>query len=158
MTRDPQSLYHSIARSAMVLCEIGELERAATLADELLAELRAKKGFGWVNETVHVFAWALSILGRAHELLEVLPHDDVPWVSAAISFANGDLRAAADICSAMGAVTQEARDRLWLAEALIDENRRAEADVELQRALAFFRSVGATRYIREAEGLLAASA
>jgi hypothetical protein len=58
----------------------------------------------------------------------------------------------------MGAVTEEARDRLWLAEALIDQNRRAEADVELQRALVFYRSVGATRYIREAEGLLAASA
>jgi hypothetical protein len=83
---------------------------------------------------------------------------EVPWVSAARSFAAGDLRAAADVCSAMGAVTEEARDRLWLAEALIDQNRRAEADVELQRALAFYRSVGATRYIREAEGLRAASA
>ena len=60
--------------------------------------------------------------------------------------------------SAMGAVTEEARDRLWLAEALIDRNRRAEADVELHRALDFYRSVGATRYIREAEGRLAASA
>jgi hypothetical protein len=37
-------------------------------------------------------------------------------------------------------------------------NRRAEADAELQRALAFYRSVGATRHIREAEGLLATSA
>jgi hypothetical protein len=30
--------------------------------------------------------------------------------------------------------------------------------VQLQKALAFYRSVGATRYIREAEGLLAESA
>jgi hypothetical protein len=41
---------------------------------------------------------------------------------------------------------------------LIEQDRRAEADVELQRALAFYRSVGATRYIRQAEGLLAESA
>ncbi len=48
--------------------------------------------------------------------------------------------------------------RLWLAQALINQNRRAEADVELQRALAFYGSEAATRYVREAEGLLAASA
>jgi hypothetical protein len=37
-------------------------------------------------------------------------------------------------------------------------NRRVEAEVELQRALSFYRSVGATRYIREGEALFAASA
>jgi hypothetical protein len=58
----------------------------------------------------------------------------------------------------MGAATEEARVRLWLAEALVRQNRRAEADTQLQRALAFYRSVGATRYIREGEALLAASA
>jgi hypothetical protein len=75
-----------------------------------------------------------------------------------MAFTAGDLRQAADICGEMGAVTDEARDRLWLAEALINENRRSQADIELQLALAFYRSVGATRYIREAEALLLASA
>jgi len=107
---------------------------------------------------LHVLAWVLAALRRGQELIEVLPSSDVPWVHAAAAFAAGDLRRAADICGGMGAVTEEARDRLWLAETLINQNRRAEADVELQRALAFYRSVGATRYIREAEGLLAASA
>ena len=69
-----------------------------------------------------------------------------------------DPKQPADICGGMGAATQEARVRLWLAETLVEQNRRGEADVELQRALAFYRSVGATRYIRQAEGLLAASA
>ena len=44
------------------------------------------------------------------------------------------------------------------AEELIQQDRRAQADVELRRALAFYRSVGATRYIREGELLLAATA
>ena len=48
--------------------------------------------------------------------------------------------------------------RLRAARALVDENRRAEADAQLHRALAFYRSVGATRYIREGEALLAATA
>jgi hypothetical protein len=128
------------------------------LADEVLAVLRAERGIGWVNDILHVLAWTLSALGRERELTEVLPKADVPWVHAAMSFAAGNLEAAADVCGAMGAVTEEARDRLWLAGALIEQNRRSEADVELRRALAFYRSVGATRYIREAEGLLAASA
>jgi hypothetical protein len=33
--------------------------------------------------------------------------------------------------------------------------RRAEADEQLTRALGFFRSVGAARYVREGEALLA---
>jgi hypothetical protein len=41
---------------------------------------------------------------------------------------------------------------------LVAAGRRVEADEQLGRALAFFRSVGATRYIREGEALLAATA
>jgi hypothetical protein len=58
----------------------------------------------------------------------------------------------------MGARTEEARDRLWLAEALIEQDRRAEADSELERALFFYRSVGATRYVHQGEALMAADA
>jgi hypothetical protein len=41
---------------------------------------------------------------------------------------------------------------------LVDAGRRAEADVQLGRALAFYRGVGARRYVLEGETLLAASA
>jgi hypothetical protein len=41
---------------------------------------------------------------------------------------------------------------------LIEQGRRAEADVELQRALGFYGNVDATRYVRQGEALLAASA
>jgi len=44
------------------------------------------------------------------------------------------------------------------AEADKPTGRRAEADEQLRQALSFFRSVAATRFIREAEALLAASA
>ena len=54
---------------------------------------------------------------------------------------------AAAAFSEIGDVTDEAYARL-----LTGEPR------ELERALVFYRSVGATRYIREAEALLAASA
>jgi hypothetical protein len=38
------------------------------------------------------------------------------------------------------------------------DGRRADADLELQKALAIYRSLGATRYVRQADTLLAASA
>ena len=58
----------------------------------------------------------------------------------------------------MGAVTSEAFYRLRAAEALVAEGRQAEADEQLRPALAFYASVGAMRYVREGEALLAASA
>jgi hypothetical protein len=58
----------------------------------------------------------------------------------------------------MGIDSDEAFFRLRAAEQLVDEGRRAEADEQLGRALAFYRSVCATRYVREGEALLAASA
>ena len=51
----------------------------------------------------------------------------------------------------------EAVARLAAAEQLADSGRRAEADAQLQRALAFYRAVGATRVVREAERLLSAA-
>jgi hypothetical protein len=53
-------------------------------------------------------------------------------------------------------VSDEAFYRLRAAQQLAREGWRTEADDQLGRALAFYRSVGATRYVREA--LLAASA
>ena len=70
----------------------------------------------------------------------------------------GDLGHAADVFADMGAVSAEARARLLLAGALLQQRRRSEADVELQRALTFYHSVGATRFIREGEALRAESA
>jgi hypothetical protein len=142
-----------------VFSEAGNWNHASALAGELLEQL----SIGRVNSTLiadslHELAWTLSRAGRGPELLAILPEEPLPWVRAARSFASGDPQGSADICGAMGALTEEARDRLWRAESLVEQHRRPEADSELQRALAFYRSVGATRYIRKGESLLAESA
>ena len=49
----------------------------------------------------------------------------------------------------------EAPVRLLAAEQLVAAGRRAEADAQLRRALAFYGAVGATRIVRKAEALLA---
>jgi hypothetical protein len=48
--------------------------------------------------------------------------------------------------------------RLRLGRQYVEEGRRADGDAEPQRSLAFWREVGATRYVREGEALLATSA
>jgi hypothetical protein len=60
--------------------------------------------------------------------------------------------------AATGARTTEARTRLIAAEELAAQGRRAESERHLAEALAFYRSVGATRWIRRGEVLLAKSA
>ena len=58
----------------------------------------------------------------------------------------------------IGARPNEAYARLRAAAQLVESGRRAQADEQLQKALAFWRSVGATRYIREGKTLLTKSA
>jgi hypothetical protein len=81
-----------------------------------------------------------------------------PWLEAARAYADGGFEEAAEILGDIGAVPDEAHARVRAAEALVEAGRRSEADAQLQRALAFYRSVGATAYIREVESQFAASA
>jgi hypothetical protein len=80
------------------------------------------------------------------------------WLDAAGTYASGAFEEAADVYAEIGSVPDEAFARLRAAEALVAAGRRPEADAQLQQALAFYRSVGATVYIREAESLFAVSA
>jgi hypothetical protein len=64
---------------------------------------------------------------------------------------------AAERFAEIGSLPDEALARLRAAERLVAEGRANSADTQLQQALAFWRDVGATRYIREGEALLAAA-
>jgi class 3 adenylate cyclase/tetratricopeptide (TPR) repeat protein len=160
IVKDPQALFPAMAEAAHVQHNSGNIQRAAELVDEFLAAAvaRAGLGFGGGIAAMHVLAWTACALGREEKMLAMLPVSQVGWVRAGAAFASGDSRLAADVCAEMGAVTEEAYDRVWLAEVLVHQGRRSEAEVELQRALAFYRRVGATRYLRQAEELLARSA
>jgi hypothetical protein len=156
--KDPQNHLPTVAACAHVFSESGNDARASTLVDEFLMELRTEHNIGFAATSLQMLAWTVAGLGRGAELIDALPAHGYRWHVAARAFAVGDLRRAADITGEMGAVSEEARDRLWLAHTQVEQGRRTEADAELQRALTFYRSVGATRYIREAEALRAASA
>jgi hypothetical protein len=125
---------------------------AEALVDWLLASAWSRPYGGW---SVPEFALILGDLDRPMDpILEAersCPR--LPWVQAAAAVARGDLSEAAERTRALSSPPLEAQIRLRLAKRLLADGRREEADEQLELALDFWRSVGATRYIREAEAL-----
>jgi class 3 adenylate cyclase/tetratricopeptide (TPR) repeat protein len=153
--KDPQSLYPTLAIASFLLAEAGRLDDAQGLFDEVLAA-RAESQKFWLED----FIWAADVLDRRDEVLAALsaPDDDNPRFRAAQAVLTGEFEQAAPIFESIGAARLAALAHLRAAERLIGEGRRPEADEQLRLALDFYRSVGATRYVRRGEALLAASA
>jgi tetratricopeptide (TPR) repeat protein len=149
---------HQLAWGASLHAELGRLAEAQALADELLAHDAAAVAHYGIS-----LAWVAGRIGRRAELrakLEAAPQDldDPHWflpVARDLVLA-GDLAKAADVGSEKSfAFAYGARARLDAARQLSEQGRHKEASEQAAKALAFYRSVGATRYIREAEALLA---
>jgi class 3 adenylate cyclase/tetratricopeptide (TPR) repeat protein len=157
--KDPQILYQTLAGAAHMHHELGDDRTASALADEFLAAISAGEGLGFSLSWTHVLAWTAVEVGRGADLAAGLEGAaESQWARAAIAYARGEPAEAADICAEIGGVAQEAYARLAAARGLVDAGRRAEADVQLGRALAFYRGVSARRYVLEGETLMAASA
>jgi class 3 adenylate cyclase len=150
---DPQTIL-LLAMHALLLLDEGCAEAAAELVDEAA-------GVDFVDYyTALDLGMALAMLGRSGELTARIENSDVgrAWKEAARALAAGDFTGAADVYADLGVSSYEARARLRAATGLVAAGRRREADEQLTQALAFYKSVGATRYIREGEALMAASA
>ncbi len=152
--KDTQVLGPALLLRARVLVGAARQQEA----DELLVELLRDHDLAdyWLRQ----LPLLLVELGRGPEYLAALGDEQpaTPWLEAGRAAASGDLRRAAAVYEEIGARAAEAQARLLLAEALIAEGRRAEADAELARALAYFRTVRATAYTSRGEKLLAATA
>ena len=153
--KEPQALQPALGCHIRVDLARGRVEQARELARELVSMLeRSASTFG-----VMMLALNADQLNVREAMPGILAtRADRAWVRAAAAVLEGDFVRAADIAAEHAFVVYEAELRLRAAEALVAEGRRAEADVQLQQALAFYRSVGATRFIREGEALLAATA
>jgi tetratricopeptide (TPR) repeat protein len=154
--KDPQALYPGLASRARALFELGREEEARALADEIstLLEERPFAPTYWVVD----LALVREAVGEPEPLLPAPPVLRLPWLLAAEAYAAGEFASAAEILTRVGTQPDAAYARLRAGEALAAAGRHSEADLELLRALDFYRSVGASRYVRRAEGLLAASA
>jgi tetratricopeptide (TPR) repeat protein len=151
---DPQAVFPVLGVSAYVLAEAGRTEAACIAFAELMEAGPEAASYG-IEEGI----WAADILGRSNEFAALLSgSDNTRRTRASRAVLAAEFDTAAEIFSEMGALLSAAHARLRAAEQLVGAGRRAEADVQLRQALAFFRSVGAARYVRRGEALLAASA
>jgi predicted ATPase len=160
--KDPQALLPALSFSAFARMEAGQLQEASRLVDELLSLDPLGVGMHVAHSVSPVFdlAWVLVDLGRESELLDPAASIERPnpWLKGALAIAGGRLDVAADVYFEIGNLANEALCRLRATEKLAAEGRGAEADEQLRKALSFWRSVGATRYIQEGEALLAKTA
>jgi class 3 adenylate cyclase/tetratricopeptide (TPR) repeat protein len=159
LAKDPQMLWPALAIGARVYASTDPL-RAGEMVTEVLADWQARGHFLAVaSEWLPNLAIALDLLGRTGELANAAPStSSTPWLDAAVAYSIGDFTGAGDVYEKIGAFSEEAYARLAAARAHLEAGRRPEADVQLERALAFFRRAGATADVREGEALMAASA
>jgi class 3 adenylate cyclase/tetratricopeptide (TPR) repeat protein len=146
---DSQLLTPLLAFEIRVLWETGD-GAAESLAQELVDVCRDAPlhvAADWLPEV----AVALRGLGRVSDLeavAETVP-TPTPWREGGLALGRGDPLAAAAIFTEMGAKPFEAEARLLAA--------KEGLDADLPAAIEFFREVGASAYLDEAESLIAKS-
>jgi DNA-binding SARP family transcriptional activator len=130
---------------------------AAMLLNTVLGQIAGKRWI-WNPSFLIDVAYALHHLDRGDELAPATAATlATPWLVAARTIAAREFVRAAETLAGIGSRPDEADARLHAAEQLIAQGRHAEADEQLERALEFWRAVGASAYVREGETLLAAS-
>jgi len=149
---EPQLLHAVLAVAAFLLLEAGRREDAEKAVDELVA-------VGPHPAEFVTFAIVLTEFGRSADVVAAADGAALQtrWVDAARAYVEGDLVRTADLLDEIGDLPLEAYVRLRAAERFAAEGRQEEAERQLERALAFYRSVGATRYLHQGEVLLAAA-
>jgi class 3 adenylate cyclase/tetratricopeptide (TPR) repeat protein len=157
-SKDPQTLVPALGSLADLLAREGRLDEARQLLDEALAISRE------LASPYYSFAPTLLLgvldTGMHAEFAEVFaPHaGNDPWTGASVTAWRGDLLDAADSFERHDAKTHEADLRIRAAALLLAAGDTIGAEEQRRRALAFYRSVGASERIREADALLPASA
>jgi hypothetical protein len=155
---DAQVVMPALSYHARALAIEGDRTAARRLLQEVI-DLCAKLPTmpeAWAAPVV----WAFAEVGEPGEYLALLERVDRagPWLDAARAAGEGGFARAAEIYAGMGALTAEAEARVHAAAGLVELGDRAGSEAQLAQATAFYRSVGASRLIRDAEALLAATA
>jgi tetratricopeptide (TPR) repeat protein len=146
----------SLGLSTRAYILLGRADEARAFAHEFVTGLQERSDTPSFAGIIAEFAGELGFAPELRELVEAAPPSH--FRNAASAELDGDFERAADIFAELGFASAEADARLRAAQNLIDAGRRAEGEVELKKALAFYRSVGATFFIQRAEQLLAGAA
>jgi class 3 adenylate cyclase/tetratricopeptide (TPR) repeat protein len=144
------------AEAAFIEVELGRLDAARGRASAFFEAVSDNPTGFALGATLAFVARELGIEPDLRALLKTAPAEN-RWGIVIRALLDGDFMRAADVLRELEMLPSEAHARLRAAEQLRAEGRHAEADEQLIPALAFFRSVGASRYVRRGEALLAAT-
>jgi tetratricopeptide (TPR) repeat protein len=150
--RDPQGLIPSLAMGAFVHAELGAMDRAHALFHELEPSRQISS-----VPTAFFVAAQLELTDEFRAATRGLGFGTA-WDRAGDAVLDGRWADAAAVYDEIGARPYAALAAHRAAETYVAQGMRAAANEQLARALQFWRSVGAKRYIREGEALLAKSA
>jgi tetratricopeptide (TPR) repeat protein len=152
---DLQVLAPVLTTQALCLLRAGRPADAEPIVRELLVTTKGHAHHVGRSFLVHLATTAHE-LGLSAAFLRLA--DDAPartpWLEAGLHIARDDWVRAADVMAAIGALPETAFARLQAGRQLREGHRRAEAEIQLEQALGFFRRVGASAYVHEAEELL----
>jgi tetratricopeptide (TPR) repeat protein len=160
--KDPQLLAPALAFHARIAGDSGHPRAAAESFSNVLAIgasaittlYTESSGEGLV--TLALLARDFERQGEVEAMLGTLPR--TPWIDIATAILHGETIAAADALDRLRAFSAAAYTRLRAGRELIAMGRTDDGRVQLRKAIAFHRTVGATAYVREAERSLAATA
>jgi DNA-binding SARP family transcriptional activator/tetratricopeptide (TPR) repeat protein len=146
---DPQDIDPALAFHSRCLLAAGRADEAAELVGELLKCLDHRLLSAEVGIDLAV---ALRSLGHPVEALDGVL--DSRWLEATRALVAGDARLAASVYERIGSRPDAAAAHLAAAHELLTAGRQAEAKVELAAAVAFYREVGASADLHQAEELV----
>ena len=151
---EPQLLLPAQAVYARVLVTQHEPDAAASVQETMAdPNLRAASGLSMFAASAGVVLDELA-LGSILVAEKPPAESHRPWWNAAVALCDGRQVEAAERYRAIGSLPDEAWARLRAGETLLAEGHRAEAASQLEQALAFWRSVGATAYAARTEAAL----
>ena len=126
--------------------------------DEVVTALDAAESVGDIQEFHVELVVELLGAGRpraAESIIGRMPEG--PWRDACRALVDGQDAGAADTLTSIGTERLAADLRLRAARALAAAGRLSEAEAQLELARAFYRKVGATAFLAEADDILAAA-
>ena len=150
----PQVLVPVLSQLAFVAEELGLHDEAQNTAQEFAALVEATLSPGNIHRAIDI-AWVagrLDCVEPLRRLVFTAPEEYV-WHRVVRAILDADFERAAGVLAELGHV-DEGYARLRAGEQHLAERRAAEADAHLRDAIAFFRPLGATAYVHQAEELL----
>ena len=152
---DPWQRLGSLAGAVAIYADIGQLDQARALALQVPPLVR-EVGMHGALTRLGPFAEMLGIRDDLRDAVAAGAGPGVPWWRTVVEhILAGELGAAADIVETAGSPSIEANLRKHAGLRMLAAGRTADAEVQLARALAFYRTVDASGYIAQIESALA---